>query len=89
MGPRSQEALDKSALAEIHKRPQDYPAGAYTEISFKMGSSTANNPAYYYCANHSGMGSAAIVGTPSSTTFVPQYRCRYGFQGLTRVRTNV
>ena len=47
-------------------------AGAYVEIAFKMGASTANNPAYYYCANHSGMGSAAIVGTPSSTTFVPE-----------------
>ena len=52
-------------------------AGAYTEISFKMGSSTANNPAYYYCANHSGMGSAAIVGTPSSTTFVPEGTNQY------------
>ena len=52
-------------------------AGAYVEIAFKMGSSTANNPAYYYCANHSGMGSAAIVGTPSSTTFVPEGTNQY------------
>jgi hypothetical protein len=52
-------------------------AGAYTEISFKMGSATENNPAYYYCANHSGMGSAAIVGTPSSTTFVPEGTNQY------------
>ena len=52
-------------------------AGSYVEISFKMGSATANNPAYYYCANHSGMGSAAIVGTPSSTTFVPEGTNQY------------
>ena len=52
-------------------------AGAYVEIAFKMGASTANNPAYYYCANHSGMGSAAIVGTPSSTTFVPEGTNQY------------
>ena len=52
-------------------------AGAYVEIAFKMGSSTTNNPSYYYCANHSGMGSAAIVGTPSSTTFVPEGTNQY------------
>ena len=52
-------------------------AGSYTEISFKMGSASENNPAYYYCANHSGMGSAAIVGTPSSTTFVPEGTNQY------------
>ena len=52
-------------------------AGSYTEISFKMGSASENNPAYYYCANHSGMGSSAIVGTPSSTTFVPEGTNQY------------
>ena len=52
-------------------------AGSYVEISFKMGSSSANNPAYYYCANHSGMGGVAIVGTPSSTTFVPEGTNQY------------
>ena len=52
-------------------------AGAYVEIAFKMGSSTANNPAYYYCSNHSGMGASAIVGTPSSTTFVPEGTNQY------------
>ena len=52
-------------------------AGAYTEISFKMGSATANNPAFYYCSNHSGMGASAIVGTPSSTTFVPEGTNQY------------
>ena len=52
-------------------------SGAYVEIAFKMGSSSTNNPSYYYCANHSGMGSAAIVGTPSSTTFVPEGTNQY------------
>ena len=52
-------------------------AGAYVEIAFKMGSATTNNPAYYYCSNHSGMGASAIVGTPSSTTFVPEGTNQY------------
>ena len=49
-------------------------AGAYVEVCFEMD---AMNPHYYYCANHSGMGSAAIVGTPSSTTFVPEGTNQY------------
>ena len=52
-------------------------AGSYTEISFKMGSATANNPAYYYCANHASMGGICIVGTPPSTSYVPEGTNQY------------
>ncbi len=49
-------------------------AGAYVEIGLAQD---CLNPLYYYCANHSGMGNVAIVGTPSSTTLVPEGTNQY------------
>ena len=40
-------------------------AGSYTEVALAMD---ATNPLYYYCSNHSGMGSRVDVGTVSSTS---------------------
>ena len=49
-------------------------SGAYTELALQFD---ATNPLFYYCANHSGMGASVIVGTPSSTTFVPEGTNQY------------
>ena len=49
-------------------------SGAYVEIGLAQD---CLNPLYYYCANHSGMGNVAIVGTPSSTTLVPEGTNQY------------
>ena len=49
-------------------------SGAYTEVALQFD---ATNPLYYYCANHSNMGASVIVGTPASTTFVPEGTNQY------------
>ena len=49
-------------------------SGSYTEVALQFD---ATNPLYYYCSNHSGMGASVIVGTPSSTTFVPEGTNQY------------
>ena len=49
-------------------------AGAYVEVCFEMD---AMNPHYYYCANHSGMGSSVIIGATPNTTFLPEGTNQY------------
>ena len=39
-------------------------SGSYTEVAFDQES---NNPMYFYCSNHSGMGNAVILGGAENT----------------------